>query len=179
MKQCPRCQQTYSDDTLNFCLSDGELLTAFQQEPSSPRFDDSPPTMVLDQARQTNPTNWPQTPSASPPAQWQAQPAANFQPAGMYGYAPPSPNQSMAIASLVLAILSVTVGWCCSLGLLLAPAGLITGWIALNQIKKDPQRYSGRGMALGGIITSGVFLGLYLLFIIIYGIAIIGGGLSG
>ena len=178
MKQCPRCQQTYSDDTLNFCLSDGELLTAFQQEPSSPRFDDSPPTMILDQARQTNPTNWPQSPQASPPAVWQGQAAPAFQPMGMYG-ALPSPNQTMAITSLVLAILSVTVGWCCSLGLILAPAGLITGWIALNQINKDPQRYGGRGMALGGMIVSGVSLALFILFLIIYGIAIIGGGLGG
>src|SRR5215211_1249926 len=26
MKRCPQCKTTYSDDTLNFCLEDGEWL---------------------------------------------------------------------------------------------------------------------------------------------------------
>ena len=28
MKQCPQCKQTYSDDNLNFCLSDGTALAS-------------------------------------------------------------------------------------------------------------------------------------------------------
>ena len=28
MKQCPQCKQTYSDENLNFCLSDGALLVS-------------------------------------------------------------------------------------------------------------------------------------------------------
>jgi hypothetical protein len=46
---------------------------------------------------------------------------------------------------------------------------LITGFIALSQIKKDPAAYGGRGLAIGGLATSGVFLFLYVIFIIIYG----------
>lgn len=30
MKQCPQCKQTYSDDSLNFCLSDGAVLSSFE-----------------------------------------------------------------------------------------------------------------------------------------------------
>jgi hypothetical protein len=40
MKQCPKCNQTYTDDTLNFCLEDGEWLIGDQRS-------DDPPTAVL------------------------------------------------------------------------------------------------------------------------------------
>jgi hypothetical protein len=38
MKQCPRCNRTYSDDTLNFCLEDGStLIPAFDTEATQRR----------------------------------------------------------------------------------------------------------------------------------------------
>ena len=37
MKQCPQCSRTYTDETLNFCLDDGEWLLA----------DDEPATAIL------------------------------------------------------------------------------------------------------------------------------------
>jgi Tol biopolymer transport system component len=40
MKRCPRCSQTYNDETLNFCLEDGEWLVGDQDS-------DDPPTAVL------------------------------------------------------------------------------------------------------------------------------------
>lgn len=172
MKSCPRCGKTYTDETLNFCLDDGELLTL--QQPSPGGYID-PPTMVMDQARVTDPVhNWQQQ-QGQTPAQWQPQ-----QPQQFGGFpAAVAPNQTLAVVSLSLGIGSLTVGWCCSLGLLLGPAALITGFVARSQIKKDPGRYTGNGLALGGMITGGIFLGLYLLVILIYGIAIIGGGLAG
>ena len=88
-----------------------------------------------------------------------------------------SPNQTLAIVSLGLGIGSLTIGWCCSLGLALGPAALITGFIGLSQIKKDPQKYGGRGLAIGGIVTGSVFLAAYILFIILYGAAMLLGNL--
>lgn len=182
MKQCLKCHRTYSEDNLNFCLEDGELLVAypvapdFTRPPDPPRFaDDAPPRVIVDQARATNPTNWPDPPPrSSPPAPWQAQ-AANL-PQGQF--MPLSPNQTLAITSLSLGVASITVGWCCSTGLLLSPAALITGFIALSQIKKDPRSYGGRGLAIGGIVTGVVYISVLLLIVVIYGIAIIGSGLS-
>lgn len=177
MKQCPRCQQTYDDDQLNFCLNDGELLSPVSGSQPSRFADDSPPTVVLNEARVTNPAHWPSPPAASPPAQWQPQPAGVRAPFGAYPVTP-SPSQTLAVISLGLGIASMTIGWCCGLGMLLAPAALITGFIALSQIKKDPKAYGGRGLAIGGLVTATVFLSIYALFLIIYGVAIIGGGLN-
>jgi hypothetical protein len=48
MKICPRCQKTYSDDGLNFCLDDGATLTQSVDE-------SIPATVLLNQPRPTNP----------------------------------------------------------------------------------------------------------------------------
>ncbi len=48
MKICPRCQKTYTDDNLNFCLEDGAVLT--QSDASA-----MPETVVLSQPQMTQP----------------------------------------------------------------------------------------------------------------------------
>ena len=177
MKQCPRCNNTYTDEALNFCLEDGELLTIL---PASGRFADDPPTMIIDQARVTNPVNWPQASQmpAQPPMQWQ-QPQAQPQMFGTAYAATRSPDQTLAIVSLCLGVGSLTIGWCCYLGVLLGPAAMITGFIAMQKNKRDPQTYGGRGLAIGGIVTGAIYFALLILFLIIYGVAVIGGGLGG
>ncbi|MEQ1923696.1 MAG: hypothetical protein ABL952_14410, partial [Pyrinomonadaceae bacterium] len=47
MKICPRCQKTYSDDNLNFCLEDGSVLTQAAAEPPQ-----SPPPQVAERPAQ-------------------------------------------------------------------------------------------------------------------------------
>jgi type II secretory pathway pseudopilin PulG len=75
----------------------------------------------------------------------------------------PQTRKGMAIASLVLGILSIP-----TLGLLVVGAimAIVLGVIALNRIKKEPATYGGKGMAIAGIITSG----LSLLLIAVFGI---------
>lgn len=171
MKTCPRCGRTYTENDLNFCLDDGELLTtAGSTQPPTRYVDDSPPTLTMDPTRVTNPTNFP---VSQAPAQWQ-QPVPMGQQAprfGTYGMAM-SPNQTLAVVSLCLGIGSITIGWCCSLGLLLSPAALITGGIALAQNKSNPQSYGGKGMAIGGMAAGGVFIVGYIIVIILYGAAL-------
>lgn len=170
MKICPACNQTYTDENLNFCLTDGSLLTETA--------DDAPPTVMLNQARTTAP-NWNdyQAPPQPPQQAWGNQPLAAQQP-----FAPAvaiqRTDQTLAIVSLCLGIASVTVGWCCSSGLLLSPAALITGFIALSQIKKNPHLSGGRGLAIGGIVTATIYLAVLVLIIIIYGVAFLVGGIK-
>ncbi len=68
MKKCLRCGERYSDITLNFCLNDGELLVQETYRPPPTQFaDDSPPTLVINQPRVTNPIDF----SQSSPVRWQ------------------------------------------------------------------------------------------------------------
>ena len=182
MKRCPRCGQTYTETEINFCLNDGELLSYLADDApktllhnAPPSFvDDSPPTEFLKPPRATSETNWP---TQSPLAQYQSPPQGAAQ---MFAQYPTnvSPNQTLAIVSLGLGVGSITIGWCCSLGLLLSPAAVVTGIIALIQIKKNPLTNGGRGFAIAGIVVGSVFLALYILFILLYGIGLFLGGLG-
>ncbi len=160
MKRCPRCNKTYNEP-LNFCLDDGELLI---DEGAQRPFDDTPPTVMMSDARTTNPTNW-----SAPPVQYQA-PQMWQQP--MYAA---SPNQTLGVVSMCLGIGSLTIGWCCFLGLILGPAAIITGGIGLSQAGKDPERYGGRGLAIAGLITGGVsVVGYIIYFILLVGMSSLG-----
>src|SRR5215470_14953958 len=74
MKVCPRCQKTYSDDNLNFCLDDGTVLT----QASAPSTQESmPETVFMSQPRQTAPhTSFGNEPSAQTSWNPQASPYA-------------------------------------------------------------------------------------------------------
>jgi uncharacterized BrkB/YihY/UPF0761 family membrane protein len=71
----------------------------------------------------------------------------------------PVKNNSLAITSLILGLLSIF------LSLITAIPGVITGHMALSKIKKAPMDYEGKGMAITGLILSYLFLILSLLFI--------------
>jgi hypothetical protein len=176
MKRCPRCNRTYPDDYLNFCLDDGTVLEDHGgEEPTRSLRDEMPPTIVLDPPRVTNPIGWDAGQNIQP---FHTQPSSYPQPV-FQGYPMgATPNQTLAILSLCLGAGSLVVGWCCSNGLLLAPAAIVLGIVAIVQNNRDPKSYGGRGLAWGGIGAGGLFLLLYLLFIIIYGLAAIGGALS-
>ena len=151
MKQCPRCKQTYSDDQLNFCLEDGELLTAFSQEPPPARYrDDPPPTVLMNEPRVTNPANWPQTPSAQPPAAWQGQRDRGTTPFASPGFRR-SRDQTMPMIAMILGILSLPLV-CCFGGIWLGLPAAVLGFMGLRNADRDPSRYSGRGMAIAGMV---------------------------
>ena len=71
---------------------------------------------------------------------------------------PPSGQQThtMAIVSLVFGILGL-VGICPGLGSIIA---LVTGNMAKGDIQRDPYRYSGDGLAKGGVILGWVGVAL-------------------
>jgi hypothetical protein len=79
---------------------------------------------------------------------------------------PPQTN-SLAVAGLILGIVAVLLGWC-FFNLIFAVLGLIFSCVALVQIKKNPGRESGRGLAITGIVLSclGLIMGaaMFLLF---------------
>jgi hypothetical protein len=91
-------------------------------------------------------------------------PAAQY---GAVGYGVPARRtNTLAIVSLILSCASIIFGITCI-------GGIITGHIALSQIKRTGE--GGRGMALAGVIVGyslfgiGIIIGvLYVLFIIFF-----------
>ena len=73
-------------------------------------------------------------------------------------------TSGLAIASLVLSITGILC-----VGVLAWPISVILGFIALSKIKKQPGLFKGRGLAIGGIITSSVlfFLSIILSVVLI------------
>lgn len=71
-------------------------------------------------------------------------------------YAPANPpRKGLAIASLVLGIISVP-----TLGLIFVGAivGIVLGIVALSKAKSNPTQYAGKGLAIAGIIISSLSL---------------------
>lgn len=167
------------------------LLSPPPRETSAP----PPPEPPATQAYRSDelPRDWSQPPSWSEPSQppsspapsWQPQPPpapswnaqAQAPPPAPQGWSPPPPpgipNQSakqnpLAIASLVAGIFSMTFGLCCYLGFLTGPVAIGLGFVALNQIKTNPNTpSSAKGMAMAGIGTGAAALVIILLLIVL------------
>lgn len=163
MKRCLRCGQAYIDETLNYCLNDGEpLIQQTGYEPPPTVFvDDSAPTVVLNQPRVTNPIDW----ASSSLAQPQGMPPAQNPHYGMAGYAG-SKDQSLASISLGMGILSI-VSVCCLGGILLGLPAAIVGFIAMKNVDTNPGKYGGRGMAITGMVIGIVTFLASMLFLIV------------
>lgn len=77
--------------------------------------------------------------------------AGSYMPRAM----PQKLKQGMAIASLVLGVLGLPTGGCVGVGGLV---GVILGIVALVKANSSPNEYGGKGLAIGGIVTSGLSL---------------------
>ena len=68
----------------------------------------------------------------------------------------PTPRtNSMALAALVMGVLSVTCGMCCCgccYGLPFNVLGIVFALVALSQIRNDPRSQQGRGLAIAGLV---------------------------
>jgi hypothetical protein len=176
MKRCPTCNRTFDDEWLAFCTEDGTTLVETQSAelPSEP-----PPTVWIPPAMDTNPVGG-QKPFDLPGSYNPPQPVAPaWQPP------PPPPvqmasgqKQGLAVASLVLGIFSITVGWCCSIGMLSAPVGIVLGIVSLVQIKNDPVRNTGKPLSIVGLVLSSVYVLFWFIIFMLYGMAIFMGSLN-
>lgn len=162
MKICTVCNRTYSDESLNFCLDDGGALTKYG--------DNAPPTIMMDAPRTTDQSNWQNMGTGSP---WsdQANQQQNMQQAqAAFPSATKSNDQTLPIISLVLGVLSLLL-FCCYAGIPLGAGAVIVGYLGMSNANKDPMRYTGRGMAIGGMVLGAIgfliSIGLLLLGVIV------------
>jgi hypothetical protein len=182
MKRCPKCNQEFSEEWLTFCTTDGTPLTE-----APPSRDYPPPTMTMPRPPVT--ANQEERPTMKMPSEGvyggplampqQQQPVApGWQPPPAPFAMAPQPQQGLAIASLVLGLVSIILGWCCSFGLLTAPVAVGLGIFALVQIKNNPTQYTGKPLAIIGIVTGSLYVAVNVLLILLYGLGMILGGLG-
>lgn len=80
-----------------------------------------------------------------------------------------APSQGLAIGALVCGILSCL----CCFSIITGPAGLIMGFMAKKKAEEDPAHYTGRGLALGGMITGALGFVGGVAFLILYALGIV------
>src|SRR5258706_270994 len=172
MKRCPTCNQTFSETWLSFCTQDGTTLiddSVSRSEPPPTVMSSAPPPV----SNPTPPANW-NTPSGGLGSEGFPVPQplqSSWQPPPPPAYAS-GQQQGLAVASMICGIFTVTIGWCCYLGGISGPVAIGLGIYSLIQIKNNPDKFSGKPLAITGIICSAVyFLGLALI-ILLYGVAI-------
>ena len=101
--------------------------------------------------------------SVSPPAApWSASQFPSF-----LSGAPAPATSGLAIASLVLSLVGLLFGWICCMPLFSILA-VVFGHISYAQITGKPYRYSGRGLAIAGLIIG--YIGMVVSVIV--GIAV-------
>jgi len=176
MKRCPTCNQTFEEEWLGFCTQDGTALIEDASKANEPR-----PTIVS-----------PAPSSASPyqqnaPSGGFGAPAPQYQPPQpmQSNWTPPppptrstGPQQGLALTSLILGIFSITFGICCSVGLLTAPVAIVLGIVSLVQIKNEPTKFTGKPLAITGIVAGGAYLAFWVVIVLLYGVAIFMGSLN-
>ena len=112
------------------------------------------------QWQQPEQNQWPQ-PEQN---QWQQQQTPQWT-----GYQPAPPTPGNAIASLILGIIGIVL---CPI--VTSVVGLILGYGAKKEIDNSDGRLGGRGVAMGGIITSWIGLAIYIpiIALIVIGVAV-------
>jgi len=112
-----------------------------------------------------------QPPQAGPPPYAGQPPQPGPPPYAGYGPPPsvsPSTSNGMAIAALVLGIVSIVICWLCGLGVVAGVLAVVFGILGLKRAKALPGRPSA-GLATAGIVTGaiGAVLSVGLLLLII------------
>ncbi|MFV0389986.1 MAG: DUF4190 domain-containing protein [Pyrinomonadaceae bacterium] len=167
MKICPKCNKTYTDEFLNFCLADGELLQKLDEN-------DAPPTIRFDSPRDTieshaPPTFQPQNETQrwtppTPPVFNQSQPVQQYGDGGAFtGYV--SEENTLATVSLILGIVGFVLV-CCYLGIPIGLAAGITGFLAFRK-SNEIASGNGKGMAIAGMILGGLSILSSLVMVIL------------
>lgn len=153
--------------------------TPFAPEPNAPVFKEPEPAFepivsspVNQQMAQAE---W--VPPPSPDANWQNQQIGQntpFQP-------PPAGtssglNQTLPIVSLILGIISL----CCYISPVTGIAALVTGFMGMKNVNRDPDHYGGKTLAIIGMILGGLFflvgVAYYVIIILMY-VGIIAGSM--
>lgn len=151
---CPQCGAPNEDDSV-FCGNCGAVLDPdadlpeVSEEPTAEIPSVEPEAESVEQMLDVTP---------------EEQPAPYEQPVSYEPSGAARPTSGMAIAALALGISGLTVFP--FLGSILA---LIFGYMARNEIRRRPDELTGRGLAVAGIVTGWIGVGLTVLSIVAVG----------
>jgi hypothetical protein len=144
---------------LNFCLNDGSVLSAAPSPEAKTVFFESP--------RKTN--EYGARPQFEPPAVWQNQPDLQRRQFGAMATRPQNLDRSLPIISLVLGVLSLIP--CFIIGIPLGIGAIITGAFGIRNENSEPNRFGGRGLAVGGIVLGAIGVAMGFLFFIFFSVS--------
>ena len=68
------------------------------------------------------------------------------------------------MASMIVGLAGILLSWC--FGPVPGIIALVLGLVALSQIKKSPEKYTGKGMAITGIVIGSLTIVFYILLVI-------------
>lgn len=180
MKRCPVCNLTFEEPWLMFCTQDGTALIEEAGASSEP-----PPTIMASSMPPSagpseRPLDYPGSYNAPPVQARPPQPMTpSWQPPPPPAYAvASSQQQGLAITSLILGIFTMTIGWCCYLGVITGPVAIGMGIYQLIQIKNDPDKFGGKPLAIVGIATGAAYFVLLVFVILLYGLAFLVQGVN-
>jgi hypothetical protein len=177
MKYCPQCNKQFTEPWLSFCSDDGTPLIEQLTPPADPNWDPKiRETKVKDPSEQE--TQW--FPREPPIGGWIAPderppmaPGVWQQPQPPYQIRNTQPSQGLALASMIVAICGLLFGGC--LGPIPGIVALALGLTALSQIKKTPERVSGKPFAMAGVIIGALTVAFYLVLLLWILLAIVFG----
>jgi len=178
MKYCPVCKKRFDQAWLSFCSDDGTPLIQELTPPADPNWNPrirEPKVKTQDD----EPTQWlPREPPL--PGGWIA--PDERPPMSPGPWAPPPPpaplpyvpgtkrSEGLALASMITGIAGFLLAGC--FGPVPGIVALVLGLTALSQIKKSPEKFSGKSYATAGVILGAIsilFYGAIFLFILLRG----------
>lgn len=167
MKYCPQCKRQFTEAWLGFCSDDGTPLIEELSPPADPNWNPQirEPKVKTASEQETQwlprqtpaPGGWiaPDERPPMAPGPWQPPPPP---------YVPPkTPTQGLALASMIIGILGLVIG---CFGPIPGIIAIVLGLMALSQIKKSPQEFTGKSFATAGVIIGSISLIFYLIIII-------------
>jgi hypothetical protein len=79
----------------------------------------------------------------------------------------PAQNSPLALAGFICSIISVTIGLCCCYGFPFNLVGIGLSIAGLVQVRTQPERFQGRGLAIAGLVLGILSILLGVLFLIL------------
>ncbi len=77
------------------------------------------------------------------------------------------PNNTLALTSMILGIAAIVLAFIWGIGVIPGIVAVILGHIGMGQIKSSGGTQGGNGMALAGLITGYIAIGIAVIYVVV------------